>query len=73
MGVSTEIAVPFSRPVIGQGEIDEVVAALTSGWLSSGPRVRQFEEAFAAYVGAPYAVAPSNRLMCSRKNSGKPP
>lgn len=57
MGITTEIAVPFSRPVIGQGEIDEVVAALTSGWLSSGPRVRQFEEAFAAYVGAPYAVA----------------
>lgn len=57
MGLTTEIAVPFSRPVIGQGEIDEVVAALTSGWLSSGPRVRQFEEAFAAYVGAPHAVA----------------
>lgn len=57
MGLTSETVVPFSRPVIGQGEVDEVIAALTSGWLSSGPRVRQFEEAFAAYTGAPYAVA----------------
>ncbi len=47
----------FAPPVIGQAEIDEVVAALQSGWLSTGPRVKQFEQAFAAYVGAPHAVA----------------
>jgi len=50
-------AVRFAPPVIGQAEIDEVVATLHSGWLSTGPRVKQFEEAFAAYVGAPHAVA----------------
>lgn len=50
-------AVRFAPPVIGQAEIDEVVATLHSGWLSTGPRVQQFEEAFAAYVGAPHAVA----------------
>jgi dTDP-4-amino-4,6-dideoxygalactose transaminase len=54
---TTSAVVPFCRPVIGQAEIDEVIAALDSGWLSTGPRVRKFEDAFAAYVGAAHAVA----------------
>lgn len=49
--------VPFARPAIGDAEIDEVVAVLRSGWLTTGPRVRQFEERFAAYLGVPHAVA----------------
>jgi dTDP-4-amino-4,6-dideoxygalactose transaminase len=49
--------VPFSPPDIGTAEIAEVIATLESGWLSTGPRVRQFEEAFAAYTGASHAVA----------------
>jgi dTDP-4-amino-4,6-dideoxygalactose transaminase len=47
----------FAPPAIGRAEIDEVVATLTSGWLSTGPRVRRFETAFADYVGAPEAIA----------------
>ena len=38
-------------------EIEEVVATLRSGWLTSGPRVKRFEEAFAAAVNARHAVA----------------
>ncbi len=49
--------VPFSPPQIGADEIAEVVATLESGWLSTGPRVRRFEEKFAAFTGAPQAVA----------------
>ena len=49
--------VPFAPPSIGEPEIDEVVAVLKSGWLTTGARVRAFEEAFAAYVGAPHAIA----------------
>jgi dTDP-4-amino-4,6-dideoxygalactose transaminase len=49
--------VPFAPPAIGIDEINEVTAALESGWLSTGPRVRRFEEAFAAYTGAPFAIA----------------
>jgi dTDP-4-amino-4,6-dideoxygalactose transaminase len=52
-----ETKVPFYRPQIGEPEIQEVVAALRSGWLTTGPRVRRFEEAFAAAVGATHAVA----------------
>ncbi len=50
-------SVPFFRPSITQREIDEVVACLRSGWLTTGPRTKQFEESFAKAVGAKYAVA----------------
>ncbi len=54
---TTMPVVPFAPPAIGPDEISEVVSTLESGWLSTGPRVRQFERAFAQYVGAPFAVA----------------
>jgi dTDP-4-amino-4,6-dideoxygalactose transaminase len=49
--------VPFAPPDLTSSEIADVVATLESGWLSTGPRVRAFEEAFARYVGARHAVA----------------
>jgi perosamine synthetase len=49
--------VPFFRPEIRQQEIDEVTSTLRSGWLTTGPKVRQFEKEFAAAVGATNAVA----------------
>ncbi len=49
--------VPFAPPSIGAAEIDAVVAALKSGWLTTGPQVAKFEQAFAGYTGAGYAVA----------------
>lgn len=51
------MAVPFFRPSITQAEIDEVVACLKSGWLTTGPRTKQFEADFAAKVGAKHAIA----------------
>lgn len=47
---------PFSPPFIGEEEIEEVVAALRSGWISRGPRTAKFEEAFANYIGVPSAL-----------------
>src|SRR5262245_3568146 len=52
-----EASVSFAPPAIGVDEIGEVIAALESGWLSTGPRVKAFERAFASYVGAPHAIA----------------
>lgn len=49
--------IPFSRPWIAEQDIDEVVAVLRSGWWTSGPLVREFEQRFAEYVGTGYAVA----------------
>ena len=47
----------FGAPLIGQEEIDEVVACLKSGWIGTGPRVAQFEREFAAYKGADHVAA----------------
>lgn len=42
---------PFNRPQIGDEEIAEVVEAMRSGWLTTGPRVERFEAALAQYLG----------------------
>lgn len=49
--------VPFFRPSISAAEIDEVVACLKSGWLTTGPRTKEFEAQFATSVGAKHAIA----------------
>jgi len=54
---SAKTTVPFFRVELTQDEIDEVVATLQSGWLTTGPRVRRFEQEFAAAVGGKYGVA----------------
>ncbi|MBK7864871.1 MAG: DegT/DnrJ/EryC1/StrS family aminotransferase [Archangiaceae bacterium] len=51
------MAVPFFRPSVTQAEIDEVVACMKSGWLTTGPRTKEFETQFARRVGAKHAVA----------------
>lgn len=49
--------IPYSRPVLDEEEINEVVSTLRSGWLTTGPKVAQFESDFAQYVGADFALA----------------
>src|SRR5215813_11031252 len=49
--------IPFHRPALGADEIRSVVETLESGWLSTGRKVKTFEEDFAMYVGAKHAVA----------------
>lgn len=48
---------PFHAPDIGEEEIAEVSSVLRSGWLTTGPKVKEFEQEFAAMVGAKHAVA----------------
>ncbi len=43
--------------MIGEEEIEEVVDSLRSGWVTTGPKVKQFEAAFADYVGSEHALA----------------
>ena len=49
--------VPFARPSFTGDEGAAVAEAIASGWVSQGPRVRAFEQAFAERVGAPDAIA----------------
>lgn len=51
------LMVPFFRPSISEAEIAEVVQCLRSGWLTTGPRTREFERGLAQFVGAKHAVA----------------
>ena len=44
---------PFALPEIGEEEIAEVVDTLRSGWVTTGPKARKFEEAFGAFLGEP--------------------
>jgi dTDP-4-amino-4,6-dideoxygalactose transaminase len=50
----------FSPPMIGEEEIQEVVDTLRSSWITTGPKTKRFEAAFAAYLGAPGALALSS-------------
>jgi dTDP-4-amino-4,6-dideoxygalactose transaminase len=52
----SEEFLPFSRPTISRAAIDDVVACLESGWITTGPRVAQFTDALKAYFQAPHAL-----------------
>lgn len=51
---------PFSPPLIGEEEIAEVIDTLRSDWITTGPKVKRFEEEFAAFVNGPEALAVSS-------------
>src|ERR1700685_1426160 len=48
---------PYGRQLIGEDDIQAVVDVLRSDWLTTGPKVEEFEDAFAAWVGAKFAVS----------------
>lgn len=50
--LSNSSFLPFALPDIGEEEIAEVVDSLRSGWITTGPKTRQFEQEFASYLGA---------------------
>lgn len=49
--------IPFSLPDIGESEKQAVTEALSSGWITTGPRTKQFEKAISDYVG-------TNKTVC---------
>ena len=52
--------IPYGKQWIDDEDIKAVVEVLKSDYLTTGPKIEEFEEKFAAYVGAKYAVAVSN-------------
>lgn len=52
--------IPHNKPSIGLEESQAIVEVISSGWIAPGEKVKQFEQAFAAYVGAKHAVAVSS-------------
>jgi UDP-4-amino-4,6-dideoxy-N-acetyl-beta-L-altrosamine transaminase len=52
--------IPYGRQNITKEDIDEVISALNSDFLTQGPRIKIFEDQFADYIGSKYAIAVSN-------------
>ena len=53
-------SIPYGKQNIDEADIEAVVETLTSDFLTQGPKVKEFEEKFAKYVGSKYAVAVNN-------------
>lgn len=52
--------IPYGKQNITEGDIQAVVETLQSDFLTQGPKIKEFEEAFAQYIGSKYAVAVAN-------------
>ena len=52
--------IPYGKQNITQEDIEAVVEILKSDFLTQGPKVKEFEEKFANYIGAKYAIAVAN-------------
>ena len=54
--VRRETFLPFTRPVIGQEEIDEIIDSIHSGWITTGPKAARFEAELQRYNGVPHCL-----------------
>ena len=57
--------IPFSPPDITEAEINEVAAALRSGWITTGPRTKELERQVAAFCGTERAVCLNSQPACA--------
>jgi dTDP-4-amino-4,6-dideoxygalactose transaminase len=57
--------IPFSPPDISELEVQEVVNALQSGWITTGPKTKEFERKIAAYCGVNRAVCLNSQTACA--------
>ena len=56
--------IKFSPPDLSELEIAEVAEALRSGWITTGPRTKEFEKQIAEYVGTKRAVCLNSATAC---------
>jgi len=54
--MAIEGALPFYKPLISRDSLDQVIEAIESGWLTTGPKTLEFETALARYVGVSHAI-----------------
>ena len=57
--------IPFSPPDISELEINEVIEALKSGWITTGPRTKKLEKLIAEYVGVKQCVCLNSQTACA--------
>ena len=56
----------FSPPDIGQEEIEEVIQAMKSGWITTGFRTKELEKRIAEFTGVNQAVCLNSQTACER-------
>lgn len=57
MNTSAKLNVPIARTSLTEAEIESVLGPMRSGWLVQGPKVREFEEKWSAFIGAKHSIA----------------
>lgn len=57
--------IPFSPPDISQAEIDSVIEVLKSGWITTGPKTKLFEQKIADYCNVSRAACLSSQTACA--------
>lgn len=57
--------IPFSPPDISEDEINEVVDTLRNGWITTGPKVKEFERQIAEFIGVNKAVCLNSQTACA--------
>ncbi len=57
--------IPFSPPDVGEEEIEEVAAALRSGWITTGPKTKEFERQIADFCGVEKAACLNSQTACA--------
>lgn len=58
-------SIPFSPPDMGEEEINEVADTLRNGWITTGPKVKEFEKQIAGYIGVNKAVCLNSQTACA--------
>ena len=57
--------IPFSPPDMSEAEVKEVKGAILSGWITTGPKTKEFERQIAAYCGVNNAVCLNSQTACA--------
>ena len=57
--------IPFSPPDVGEDELKEIGEALASGWITTGPRTKEFEKEIVSYCGSDMAVCLNSQTACA--------
>ena len=57
--------IPFSPPDMSEDEINEVADTLRNGWITTGPKVKEFERQIAEFVGVNKAVCLNSQTACA--------
>ena len=63
--MAEKMSISFSPPDITEAEIAEVADALRSGWITTGPRVKELERRLAAYLEVPRCVCLNSQTACA--------